>query len=162
MSSKPFSRASQSGGSPFSSTTDVSAPLVQMASTTKGSWLLMASCKAVCPSCVLKQSMICSLRIFVHVFINYHLLCVNSFSNSREGMGLRHTTGRTQTLIADINTTAQHVWGMYANQRFIALSGRCSTWRWCRPGAPAERGRSCCPVSLWPCAVEFVHQTWCH
>lgn len=53
MSSRPFSRASHNGGSPLSLTTDMSAPLVQMASTTSGSWLLMANCSAVCPSWVL-------------------------------------------------------------------------------------------------------------
>lgn len=37
MSSRPFSRANHNGGSPLSFTTDMSAPLVQMASTTSGS-----------------------------------------------------------------------------------------------------------------------------
>lgn len=119
MSSKPFSRASQSGGSPFSSTTDMSAPLVQMASTTKGSWLLMANCKAVCPSWVLKQSMISSLYACFHeLSANVY---VSSFSNgyfwgNSGGMELRHTAGRTQTLNAHMNTTAQHVSGMSVNQ----------------------------------------------
>lgn len=53
ISSRPFSRASHNGGSPLSFTTDISAPLVQMASTTSGSWLLIANCNAVCPSWVL-------------------------------------------------------------------------------------------------------------
>lgn len=53
MSSRPFSRASHKGGSPLSLTTDMSAPRVQIASTTSGRWLLMASWSAVCPSWVL-------------------------------------------------------------------------------------------------------------
>lgn len=37
ISSRPFSKANHNGASPLSFTTDMSAPLVQMASTTSGS-----------------------------------------------------------------------------------------------------------------------------
>lgn len=53
ISSRPLIKANHRGGSPLSSTTDMSAPRVQIASTTSGSWLLMASCSAVCLSWVL-------------------------------------------------------------------------------------------------------------
>ena len=53
MSSRLFASASHSGGFPCSSGTDMSAPRVQMASTTRGSWFLIASWRAVSPSWVL-------------------------------------------------------------------------------------------------------------
>lgn len=54
MSSRLFASASHSGGFPFSSEIDMSAPRVHMASTTSGSWFLMASWRAVSPSWVLQ------------------------------------------------------------------------------------------------------------
>ena len=53
MSSRLFASASHSGGFPCSSGTDMSAPRVHMASTTRGSWFLIASWRAVSPSWVL-------------------------------------------------------------------------------------------------------------
>lgn len=55
MSSRLLAKASHSGGFPFSSGTDMSAPRVHMASTTSGSWFLIASWRAVSPSWVLPR-----------------------------------------------------------------------------------------------------------
>lgn len=133
MSSRPFSRASHNGGSPLSFTTDISAPLVQMASTTSGSWLLMANCSAVCPSWVL----VVEIK-HIWTLVQNHLTTPIS-------------------LVSNISCDITVSWLITAESAVNIYKSLTS--HWCPPGAQEERGRSCCLVFGWPCGAGFVHWT---